>query len=608
MNFPFIATLVFCGGLIFLLLSLMLSTWRHFRQSSSSSEGLPDDFGPVLTSKRLRIVRWFFALLVLSAFSFHVYWALFASGPVSESPEFAHLKNTRDQRNRRDTEANLRGWIFDRHKDFRRTLAKYRYLNGKIIRDYPLGPAAAHIVGYTGVARGDAMLERAVIAQPKPKEPERSWWEKLKISLGLGDQPEEPRIEAGRDLQLTIDYDLQKEAYTQLQGRKGAVVMINPQTGEILALVSAPSFDPDDINNDVKWKEISEDLKNRPLLNRALDEYYLPGSTLKTVTAAAALDSHLDNKAFFCQGAGWTPPGSTRPIRDDEGEAHGRLTLEDAYARSCNQYFAQLGVEVERERMAEAAARFGIKVFSVASDSIGSGSVHGLWNSENKILNDVLAPLNSTFVSGRKITKYDLALESIGQGYVQLTPIQMAMVAAGVANLQGNVMKPTVEAGRAPVALSQAMTPETARRMRQLMAAVVDRGTAAGVFGSTIKANGITAGGKTGTAQREVPVIDPATERPVTYLDSRGREKIKKENRIDSWFIGFAPVENPVIAWAVVVEGGGYGARTSAPIAANILSRAKQMGLFGGTPQETPGPMASIAPPPKPKPAASRRR
>jgi penicillin-binding protein A len=593
MNFPFIATLIFLLGIIFLLLSLFLATWRFARKPITDTSNLPDDFGPKLTSNRLRYVRWAFAVLVLTAFGFHVYWSLFAAGPVSENKEFAHLKNTRDQRNRRDAEANLRGWIFDRSKDYRKCLAKYRYLNGKIIRDYPLGAAAAHLIGYSGLARGDAELERAVVAQPPPKPVEKSWWEQIVSFASF--ESDEPKIEAGRDLQLTIDYELQRAAFEQLntKGHKGAVVMMNPQTGEALAIASNPSFDPDDINNDVKWDEIRRDLKNRPLLNRALNEYYLPGSTLKTLTAAAALDARIsDSKTFYCQGGGWTPPGAGRSIQDDEGHVHGNISLEEAYVKSCNQYFAQLGVEVERQRMGDAAARFGLRVFAEAENSIGTGLMRGLWNTENKILNDVLAPLNSTFVNGKKITKYDLALESIGQGYVQLTTFQMALVAAAPANNQGNIMRPMIEMGRQPVVLSQAMTAQTAARMRELMAGVVERGTAAGVFGTTVRQAGLTAGGKTGTAQREVPVIDPKTGQPATYKDSRGKVRIKKEKRIDSWFIGFAPVNNPQIAFAVMVEGGGYGSRIAAPIAANLLVKAKELGLL-----KAEGAVAADAPP-----------
>ncbi|MGE0132802.1 MAG: penicillin-binding transpeptidase domain-containing protein [Blastocatellales bacterium] len=577
MNFPFIATIVLLIGLIGSIFALFTSTWRYRSRVASPDQPdakLPEDFGPRLTSRRLRYVRWAFALMVVAALGFHVYWGLFATGPLGEDAAFAALKNKRDQRNRRDVESTLRGWIYDRHHDPRRALAKYRYLNGRIIRDYPLGPGAAHIVGYGTLVRGDTLLERAAAA-PRAAAPEKSWRQKLTDFNNEDDRPP-----VGQDLILTIDYDLQKAAAEQLQGKRGAVVMLNPQTGEVLAMASSPSFDPSDVDNDVKWREIWSDAGRKPLLNRALDEYYLPGSTLKTITAAAALDARLDNKVFTCRGEGWTPPGSNRPIRDDEGESHGSIGLLEAYTHSCNQYFSQLGVEVERQRMGEAASRFGLRVYDTAGESIGVGAFRGLWNTGNEVLSDVLAPLVSTFVNGRRITKYDLALESIGQGYVQLTPLEMAMVAGAAANARGEVMRPTIEMGRQHTALSQAMSPETAAKMRHLMASVVQRGTAAGVFGGLVRNAGLTAGGKTGTAQRQVTVIDPRTNKPATYRDARGRERIKKEFRIDSWFIGFAPVENPMIAWAVVVEGGGYGSRTSAPIAGNLLLKAQNLELL----------------------------
>jgi len=590
MSFPFIATIVLLIGLTGLILALFISILRYRSRAAISDQPetkLPEDFGPRLTSRRLRYVRWAFALMVVAALGFHVYWGLFATGPLGESPAFAALKNKRDQRNRREAESTLRGWIYDRHRDPKRALAKYRYLNSKIIRDYPLGPGAAHIVGYGTLVRGDVLLERAVAAT-RPSRSPSNWWQKL---TDFNNEDNRPPV--GQDMVLTIDHDLQKAAAEQLQGKRGAIVMLNPQTGEMLAMASSPGFDPGDVDNDVKWREIWNDAARKPLLNRALDEYYLPGSTLKTLTAAAAIESRLDNKIFTCRSEGWTPPGSTRPIRDDESESHGAIGLLEAYTHSCNQYFSQLGVEVERQRMGEAASRFGLRVYDTAGESIGVGALRGLWNTDNKVLSDVLAPLVSTFVNGRKITKYDLALESIGQGYVQLTPMEMAMVAAAVANSRGEVMRPAIEMGRQPAASSQAMSPESAAKMRHLMASVVQRGTAAGVFGGLVRNAGLTAGGKTGTAQRDVPVIDPKTGKPMTYVTSRGRTRIKmdEKRRIDSWFIGFAPVENPKIAWAVVVEGGGYGSRTSAPIAGNLLVKAQKLGLLNeevAQPKATP--------------------
>lgn len=592
MNFPYIATLVLLAGLIGLVLSLFLSAWRYrARVAVQTDPNLPpnlqEDFGPRLTSQRLRWVRWLFALIVLAALGFHFYWGLFSTGPLGSDADFAGLKARRDQRNRRENESTLRGWIYDRHKDTRRALAKYRYLNGEIKRDYPLGDAASHIIGFATLVRGEDGLERAVAAPPPPKD-EKSWWQKL---TDFSSEP--PRPAVGQDLALTIDFDLQRAAADQLQNKRGAIVMLNPQTGEILAMVSTPGFDPDDVNNDPTWAKLQSDVARKPMLNRAINEYYLPGSTLKTITAAAAIDARMEDKVFTCRSEGWTPPGSGRPIRDDEGESHGMIGLVEAYTHSCNQYFAQLGVEVERQRMGEAAARFGLKVFDTGVESLRAGFAPNFWNTENPVLSGVMSPRYSTFVAGKNITKYDLGLESIGQGFVQLTALQMAMVAGAAANNNGNVMKPTMEMGRPPVAMSQAMSPQTAAKMRTLMASVVQRGTAAGVFGGLIRGR-INAGGKTGTAQRTVPEIDPQTGKPKIYTDRKGRTRTKmaEKHRIDSWFIGFAPVENPQIAWAVIVEEGGYGAKTSAPIAGNLLLKADNLGLLK-PPQPQPQPSGS---------------
>src|SRR5262245_6152428 len=132
MNFPFIATLLLLIGLFTVVLILFLSVWRFQSRPASSDSNLPEDFGPRLTSRRLRYVRWAFALLVLAALGFHLYWGLFSTGPLGENGGFEALKNRRDQRNRREVESTLRGWIFDHSHNSSRALAKYRYLNGQV--------------------------------------------------------------------------------------------------------------------------------------------------------------------------------------------------------------------------------------------------------------------------------------------------------------------------------------------------------------------------------------------------------------------------------------------------------------------------------------------
>lgn len=576
MNISSLLTIIVATGLMAVIWRLA-GSMRHFRSPNGSpahtGPPLPDDSGPRLTSRRLRHARWIIAALLLLAFGLHVYHALFAAGPLRVDPAYAAMRDRYDNRNRRESESILRGWIFDRHRDVDRTLARYRYLNGGVIREYQLALAASHLTGYGTFVRGDSALEKA-INTPGLEGRESTLAARL---LGLLREPGLPAV--GADLVTTIDYDLQREAFEQLRNRPGAVVVIDPRSGQLLALASSPGFDPLYAEVIDTWKGLMSDEREKPLLNRAIGEYYLPGSTFKTITAAAAIESRLDGRVYSCRHEGWTPPGAGRAIRDDREESHGQVDLTEAFVYSCNQYFAQLGVDLDRLRMGSEAERFGLRLFTDARQSLRAGRQEYLWNTGNRAIASLLAPFGSTFVSGQGLTRYDLALESIGQGFVQVTPLQMALVVAAVANREGMVMRPTIELDRQPVALSQAMSPAGAARLRQLMAQVVQRGTASANL-SPILGGLVTAGGKTGTAQRLVTVYDPRTGRPLTSRDAQGREIIRKRLRIDSWFIGFAPVGDPQIALAVVVEDGGYGAATSGPIAGNLVRRALQTGLI----------------------------
>lgn len=576
MNISSLLSILVVSGLMAIVWKLS-GSWRSFRSVdelvSLAGALLPDDFGPRLTSRRLRYTRWVIALFLAVALGFHAYYALFATGPLRVDPSYAAMRDRYDNRNRRESESILRGWIFDRHHDVNRTLARYRYLDGRVTREYQLALAASHLTGYGTFVRGDSALEKA-LNRPVGKYREDTLLSRL---LGLAREPELPAV--GTDLVTTIDYDLQREAFAQLRDRRAAVVVIDPRNGQLLALASSPGFDPLYAEVISTWRDLMSDEQEKPLLNRAIGEYYLPGSTFKAITAAAAMESRLDNKVYTCRHEGWTPPGGGRPIRDDREEAHGQVDLTEAFVHSCNQYFAQLGVELDRLRMGGAAERFGLLLFPNAARSLRAGRQDRLWNTGNRAIASLLAPFGSTFVSGQELTKYDLGLESIGQGFVQVTPLQMALVAAAAANRDGMILRPTIELDRQPVPLSQAMSPATAARLRQLMAQVVRRGTASAPFAPILEGL-VTAGGKTGTAQRLVTVYDPRTGRPLTTRDERGREIIRKRLRIDSWFIGFAPVNDPQMAFAVVVEDGGYGAATSAPIAGNLIRRAQQTGLI----------------------------
>jgi penicillin-binding protein 2 len=224
---------------------------------------------------------------------------------------------------------------------------------------------------------------------------------------------------------------------------------------------------------------------------------------------------------------------------------------------------------------------------------------------------------------GSKFNKFDLALEGYGQGYAgQMTPFQMALLASTIANMNGNLMKTKIEFNRPPEVFNQVISPQLAARMREIMGLVTGgpRGTARGVFGP-VKAAGINTGGKTGTAQKDVPAYDPKTGEPKKVRkvekDPKGniiREYeslvLAPEPRIDGWFLCIAPLENPQLAMAVIIEGGGYGSKSAAPVAAALVLKAKELGLLGGAPANR----NQTAPPPpsdnqrrQPKPQATRQ-
>ena len=207
-----------------------------------------------------------------------------------------------------------------------------------------------------------------------------------------------------------------------------------------------------------------------------------------------------------------------------------------------------------------------------------------------------LAPREATIVTGKQVTRYDLALIGYGQGYAgQMTPFQMAMAASAIANMEGKLMKPKIEFDRPPEVFKQVISPPVAATMRAIMGLVTGgpSGTARGVF-APVKAAGIVTGGKTGTAQKVVPVYDPKTgelkTRHRVEKDNKGKiireydETIMDEEhpRIDGWFLCIAPLERPQLAMAVIVEGGGYGSRSAAPIAAALVLKARDLGYFKG--------------------------
>ncbi|MDQ3652061.1 MAG: penicillin-binding transpeptidase domain-containing protein [Acidobacteriota bacterium] len=625
---PALLTLIYAGGFALLVLWLGLSLLRRTRRSRSplgaiAAADLPNEvrqrLGVTSTNRGLHALRWAFVLMALTVFGFHVYWARYAEDRNERFQELSY----KDLRNRRLSESTLRGWILDRSGSLDRALALYRRdSGGRISREYPLDREFAQIFGSD---RGDAGLERALFGIQSGAMPEA-------LDLVLERDIKQP---ASLDARLTIDAALQKAVVEQLKGRHGAVVILNPQTGEVLAMYSEPSYSLEEVQSAETWVRLEANKRENPLVNRALGTYYVPGSTFKTVTMIAAYLAGMGSDELVCSGNGYVAQPGAKVIFDDQGpsEVHGRIGVDKAYEVSCNQYFAQMAVKLGPERMAHAAKLLGIGAYDTPEQALRSRRQPELWNASAPAVARALAPRESTIVTGAKIRPYDLALEGYGQGYAsQMTPLQMALTAAAIANLEGKLMKPKIEYNLPNAVFAQVMTLAQAADMRRVMGLVTggSSGTARGVF-AEVNAAGIPTGGKTGTAQKDVPVYDPKTGELKTVKkyerDRRGqiiREYeqvvISPEPRVDSWFLCIAPLDRPQIAMAVIVEGGGYGSRVAAPIAKALVLKARDLGLLGlpaappsnerptTTPRRPPSPRRPSGQTPRPAPPQTAQR
>jgi cell division protein FtsI/penicillin-binding protein 2 len=579
MLIPKILTIIFVLVSLLLTTLLMWAAWRH--RNPSANLNPPEEvkeLGTTATNRWLRGLRVFLMLLMIAVLGLHAYWVFRAAS----DPNFEKAKR-QDARNRRLAESGLKGWVLDRTGKLENSLIRYRSDAGVITRDYPLGAAAVHITGYSDFILGSGGFEHAF----------RDWLNEPVSTLNQLQSP----TPVGKDLTVTIDGNFQAEAFKLLQatGKPAAAVVLLLPNNEVLAMASAPSFDPRVINNEAEWQKLNDQVEDAlplsPLVNRALGTlvtggpafYYRPGSTFKTFIAAVAIDCGVTEEQFTCKGGGFTPPGSGRAINDFAGEVHGTIGLQEAFKVSCNQYFSQLGLKVGRDRLANYAKRLH---FSVSPDEKISRA-QDLWHIEHGELTDfnfIFAPPVHKMNLSRTATDYDIALQSIGQGYTDLTVMEMAVIAATAASADGAYVSPAFEVGGQRKVVNEFIKPQSAERLRAFMKLVVQPGgTAAGAF-----AGRISAAGKTGTADRDVLVYDRSGKPVIDYTDKEGRIHYKYTGLTDSWFIGFAPADNPQIAFAVMIENGGQGARSAAPIAAKLIEKAQALGYVRSTPNALP--------------------
>ncbi|MCX7749558.1 MAG: penicillin-binding transpeptidase domain-containing protein [Clostridia bacterium] len=468
------------------------------------------------TNKKIIHTLILMSFLFFSIITYLTYFELFTKEKIINSPY--------NRRQFQQEESTLRGSILDRNK---KVLASSKIdSKNRQERFYPYGALYSHLIGYSSKTYGKSCLELNYNKQLLNISEYSSVFGIDKIQDKLSATKRK-----GNNLILTIDHKLQQKANTLLQGKKGAVVAMVPKTGEILAMVSKPDFDPNSESLSDHWREMVES-SDSPFLARATQGLYVPGSTYKVVTSALALENGMGDRSFEDKGS-ITIDGKI--IRNFGGNAYGTLDLKGALAHSSNVAFSQLGVDLGARTLKDMAARLGFN---------------------QKIPFDL--PMNKSVFPYKAMHKTDMAAVGMGQGKLLVTPLHMAMITSGIAN-GGMMMKPyfvsqvTSPTGEglektSSSSLSKIMDAKTAAQVTEMMEAVVTSGT-----GGNAAIRGIRVAGKTGTAENELSG--------------------KQRNKEHAWFIGFAPADNPKIAVAVILEySGSTGGKIAAPIARDLMA------------------------------------
>lgn len=470
----------------------------------------------------------FFLLAMAAAFllvlGHQAVWQLAGQG----KPEFVAFMQLHDRRAFNPAHRIQRGRMLDR--DGRVLAESVPDQRGGIRRIYPLGRAAAQVVGYTHPLFGSYGMERAgnatLLGATLSSLEE---WQQL--GQGIFDAE---RTIIGQDLTLTLDAILQQRAFALLGSRAGAVVLMDTRDGDLLVLASNPSFDPNLIDSAL----FSGARGSSVLLNRATQGLYPPGSTFKIITAATALEQGFSG-TLHCPAHGWTTSSGNPKIRDHEyysarrsgriWRGHGQLDLGTALARSSNVFFAQLGVGSGIAAMAATADAFHFNKRFVLHQEFGLE----------------LRGSTRRFPDLSERDRYGLAQVSMGQGRMLTTPLLMTVATAAIAN-QGQAPRPRLSLATPPQLLERSISLNSANSLAAMMRRVITEGT-----GRSIAASPLPVAGKTGTAENP-------------------------HGAAHAWFVGFAPHGAPRYAIAVLVEQGGYGSAAALPIAHEVLLLATQ--------------------------------
>lgn len=462
-------------------------------------------------NRRIVHVLILMCFLFLSIIVYLTYFEIFEKDRIMSS------SYNRRQWEQEDT--TQRGSIVDRNGT---VLAYSNDVGGKQERIYPYGRLYSQVIGYNSRAYGKSQLEAQYNNELL------NIWEFSPIT-GLRNLLEGEQ-KTGNDLYLTLDHKLQKKAGQLLGSRKGAIVVMRPRTGEILAMVSKPDFDPASAKLEQNWQEMVES-DDHPFLPRATQGLYAPGSTFKVLISAAALENGAGSGIYDDKGSIVI---DGMEIGNYGKEAYGNIDMAGAFAVSSNVVFAQIGVELGEKNIRDIAARAGMN-------------------------RDIPFDINTgtSRFPYKTMGKTELAAVGIGQGRLQVTPLFMAMIASGIAN-DGVIMKPyiverVVSTDDAVIrtaqqeVFSRLTSPEIAAEVNRMMQGVVKTGT-----GKSAAIKGVKVAGKSGTAENELSGI--------------------QKNREHAWFISFAPADDPQVAVAVVLEyGGSTGGKAAAPIARELM-------------------------------------
>lgn len=484
--------------------------------------------------KKVMIV---FLFCFIALISYIAYFQVFKAPKIAEMPG-----NQRAWARRNEV---LRGEILD--KDGNVIAKSVRKKNNSQEREYKYDAIYGHPIGYVSNKYGITGLEKVYDKQLTTSSNMSASFKKLVDKPNIENLKnafftrQDDKDKVGNNVVTTLDTKLQKVAYNALGDSRGAVVALDPKTGKILAMVSKPSFNPNNLESEMK-KANAGDYEHSPFLNRATHGMYPPGSTFKIVTTTSALENMpgVQNRTFDDEGKIKFKDGRT--LNNDSGEVNGKIQLEKAFILSSNVVYGTLGMELGNTKLRDTAEKFGFnKDISANGFSIKP----------------------SKFPKLKDWQVGEMAQSGIGQGSILATPMQMALVASAVAN-DGVIMEPslvnkvvdkdgnTVESIKSKE-FSKVMSSDDAALIKSYMKGLVDKNIKNGSWGYL---KGTDAAGKTGTADHRL---------------SNGQL-----GKPHSWFVSFAPASNPKIAVAVIVEEGGYGAGRAATVAGKVINAELQ--------------------------------